>query len=74
MNVYEVSNGKATYLTEHTVHNLLNTPKHGNTTFLAFDVLTQSTKGCKPSPTGRAWADVDLGPMNRASEMLVRGS
>ena len=74
MNVYEVSNGKATYLTGDTVHNLLNTPEHGNATFIAFNVLTQSTKGCKPSPTGRAWAYVDFGPMDRASEMLVQSS
>ena len=61
----------ATHLTEDAVHSLLNSPEH---TLLTFDMLTQSTKNCKPSPTGRVWVDVDLGRMNRASEMLVRGS
>ena len=71
--VDEVSKGKATHLTEDAVHSLLNGAELGNTTLLTFDMLTQSTKSCKPSPTGRAWADVDLGLVSRASKMLVQG-
>ena len=72
VDVYEVSKGKATHcLTEDAVHGFLNTLEHGNTTLLTFNMLTQSTKSCKPSPTGRAWADVDLGLVSRASKMLV---
>jgi len=52
----------------------LNTLEHGNTTLVTLDMLAQSTKSCKPSPTGRTWADVELGLMDRASEMLIQGS
>ena len=74
VDVHEISKGKATHLTEDTVHSVLNSLEHGNTTLLTFDVLTQSTKSCEPIPTGGARADVDLGLMDRASKMLVQGS
>ena len=64
---------EATHLTEYAVHSMLNGLELGNTTFLALNMLAQSTQSCESGPTSRGWTDVNLVLMDRAWKMLVQG-
>jgi len=50
----------------------MNNPELGNPTFLAFNVLAQTTQSREPSPTSRGRADVNPVLMGRASKMLIQ--
>ena len=74
MNIcYPTLKGKATHLTEKAVHSVPNGLELGNTTFLALNVLAQSTESRESGPTSRGWADVNLVHMDRACKMPVQG-
>ena len=64
--------GNATYGTKNAVQSALNSLEPENPTFLTLNVLQQSTKSCKPGPTGRAWANIDFVLMGRAVKVLIQ--
>jgi hypothetical protein len=74
LNRYESAlTSKATHPTKNAAHSVLNGLELENITFLALNVLAQSTKSCEPGPTSTGRADIDFILVDGASKVLIQG-